>query len=119
MFLCLAEKKNANIGSQREQKIKNVSNSRVFLMHFSKGSSRDGPPGLHSPSIPTGKFYVQGNTVLQEVEKEVVVEDSRVSLRLSHMHRDKQTHRCAYMCIRYMHIYISFSTFFNFIFLSY
>lgn len=69
-------KKIANIGSQREQKIKSASNSRVFLIHFSKGSSRDGAPGLPSLSIPTGKLYVQGDTVLQEVEKVVVVEDS-------------------------------------------
>lgn len=55
----------ANIGSQREQKIKNANNSRVFLMHFSKGSSRDGAPGLPSLSSLTGKLYVQGDTVLQ------------------------------------------------------
>ena len=76
-------------------------------MHFSKARSRDGAPGLPSPSTPTGKLHVQGDSVLQEVEKLAIVEDSPSQPQTSpHAPRQADPQVCT-QCICYMLIYIS------------
>lgn len=81
-------------------------NSRVFLMHFSKARSRDGAPGLPSPSTPTGKLHVQGDSVLQEVEKLAIVEDSPSQPQTSpHAPKQADPQVCTHVHMLHAHIH--------------